>query len=271
MKKLLLVTAYVLLFSAAAMASPLDSLKQKLQVAPNDTVKAQIYAQLANYYLGAINANNIYTRRISQENAINYTMLGMHLYYKQNDTTGLINSYSSLSKAYRAQRKFAQAKWFILQANTLSRRQKATPSVINSLVDLAEIKIDIKDYKLAKKDLKEAHRLAMANNLADQDSVVKLSYTRLYTFIQVPPEENVFQGLDESIKVEEAAYAARQKKLAIAAAKLAAKKQPAAKKKMYAVVAAKKRPAAIKAIMPAVNWETPQNSATDSLKTVTSL
>ena len=263
MKRTFLLSIYIILFGAAAMANPLDSLKQQLQTTTDETVKASIYTQLAGYYLQPNTITNAYTKRINSENAINYTMLAMHLYYKQNDTTGMVNSYSNLSKAYRTQRKFAQAKWFILQANTLSRKQKSIPDIVNTLNDLAAIKIDIKDYNLAKKDLKEAHRLAWRNNLTEQDSLVKLNYSRLYTYIQVLPSENVFQGLDESIKKEELAYAARQQKLALTA-KLVKKQQ--AKKK---VIALNKRAEPIKTAKPVIYWETPSNTTTtpDSLKT----
>jgi tetratricopeptide (TPR) repeat protein len=263
MKKILLLTAYLLLVALAGFSNPLDSLKQQLQLTTDDTQKASIYLQMAACYLEPQNATNPYTKRINQENAINYTMLAMKVYYRKDDTTGLVSSYSNLSKAYRAQKKYAQAKWFILQANTLSRRQHSTQSIIGTLVDLAAIKMDIKDYKLAKKDLKEAHRLAMANKLTAQDSLVKESYTRLYTYIQVPPNENVYQGLDESIKKEEQAYAARQKKL-MAAMKPA--KKALAKKKMLAVNVS--RGESIRLAKPAINWETPMNSTpVDSLKT----
>ena len=265
MKKITLLFAFFIFFGIAAKATPLDSLKQQLQLTTNDTTKAIIYTQIAKCYLGLISSPGTYTKRINQENAINYTMLAMHLYYKQNDTTGLVTSYSYLSNAYRSQKKYAQAKWFILQANTLSRRQNATPNIINTLVDLASIKMDIKDYNLAKKDLKEAHRLAKANKLIEQDSTVKESYTRLYTYIQVPPSENVFQGLDESIAKEEKAYNEKQKKLRLLAA-IKLKKTPAKKKNMIAAI---KKPILPKTAMPVINWETPSNTpVSDSLKTV---
>jgi len=272
MKKLVLLSAYIVLFSLASKADNLDSLKQQLQVTTDDIAKAGIYTRIANCYLVSVKpSSNSYTRRISQENAINYTMLAMKAYYKYSDTTGMIGSYTNLSKSYRLQKKYAQAKWFILQANTLARRQKAAPAVVNTLIDLASIKIDIKDYNLAKKDLKEAHRVAMKNNFAEQDSVVKVVYSRLYTFIQVPPSENVFQGLDESIKKEELAYDARQKKLAAIAALKVAKKHPVNKKKMMVVANnTKKTVAPLKLTAPAILWETPSSKTnTDSLKTVT--
>jgi tetratricopeptide (TPR) repeat protein len=266
MKKLLLLFTSIIFISVTVKANPLDSLKQQLQLTTNDTLKAVIYTKMADCYLAQTRLATGYSKRINAENAINYTMLAMHLYSRQNDTTGLVTSYSNLSKAYRTQSKYAQAKWFILQANTLSRRQKSIPNVVNTLVDLAAIKIDIKDYNLAKKDLKEAHRLAKANNLLDLDSTVKESYTRLYSFIQVPASENVFQGLDETIKKEEVAYAVKQKKLA-AAMKMAAKK-PSAKKKILIAAIAKKRTEAVKLVAPVVYWQTPSNTATpDTIKT----
>lgn len=273
MKKLVLLSAYIVLVSLAAKADKIDSLKQQLQLTTDDVAKAGIYTQMANCYMAKNSANN-YIKRISQENAINYTMLAMKTYYKYSDTTGMVTSYSNLSKAYRAQKKYTQAKWFILQANTLSRRQKAAPAIVSSLVDLAAIKIDIKDYKLAQKDLKEAHRIALKNNLASQDSTVKTTFSRLYTFIQVAPAENVFQGLDETIKKEDLIIAEKEKKQAAKAALVAlknAKKQQAAKKKMLAVantVQKKKAVEQLKLTSPALYIQTPAGKV-DSLKTVT--
>ncbi|MDT3404925.1 hypothetical protein [Mucilaginibacter terrae] len=272
MKKLVLLSAYLLLFTLASKADTLDSLKQQLQLTTDDVAKAGIYTQIANCYLLKNSANN-YIKRISQENAINYTMLAMKTYYKYSDTTGMVYSYTNLSKAYRAQKKYTQAKWFILQANTLSRRQKSAPAIVSSLVDLAAIKIDIKDYKLAQRDLKEAHRIALKNKLASQDSAVKNTFSRLYTFIQVAPAENVFQGLDESIKKEDLIIAEQQKKLAALAALKAAKKQQPSKKKLLTVANAvqkKKSVEHLRLTAPTLLWETPSSKTnTDSLKTVT--
>jgi tetratricopeptide (TPR) repeat protein len=274
MKKAVLLFAYLISLNVAASANPLDSLRQQLQITTDNTVKANIYTQLANCYLDALTIADPYTKRVNQENAINYTMMGMRIYYKQDDTTGLKMSYSNLAKAYRSQKKYAQAKWFILQANTLARRQNNVPDVIGSLIELAAIKMDIKDYQLAKKDLKEAHRLAKANGLTDQDSTVKLSYTRLYTYIQVPASENVYQGLDESIAQEEKAYAERQKKLMIAAAlKAKSKKVVTFKKKPY-MASIKRTNVSKRNMLPVVmNWDIPvsNTAVSDTVRTTVSL
>jgi tetratricopeptide (TPR) repeat protein len=193
MKKLatLLILLSALSFGHAK-AGIIDSLKQQLQVATEDSLKADIYAKLATCYLNFEAAPNTYTKHVYQENAINYTMLALHLYSKRADTTGLRISYSNLAKAYRAQNKFAQAKWFVLQANALSRQQKSIKDVVSTLVDLAAIKMDIHDYNLARKDLNEALRLAVVNNLMNEDIHLKQAFTRLYNFIKVTDEENIF-------------------------------------------------------------------------------
>ncbi|UEG51778.1 hypothetical protein LLH06_12475 [Mucilaginibacter daejeonensis] len=258
--KLLLL--YCIVFSIGATASPLDSLRQRLQVVTDDAEKASLYTQIAGCYLNAVSAPNPYTKRINQENAINYSMLAMKLYSKRDDTTGMVRSYRDLSMAYRNQNKRAQSKWFILQANTLARKQRSPENMAATLNDLANVKMDYKDHNLAKRDLREAHRLALKYNLAAQDSLIRSSYSRLYTFIRVAPEENVFQGLDETLKKEELANLEKQKKMA-ALAKIQGKK------KVLAVVN-KKRGDEIRIKAPTIYWETPSNRLTnDSIKTVT--
>ncbi len=264
MKKLFLLAAYSIFFITAVKATPIDSLKQKLQLTTDDAEKAVIYSQMAECYLSNINSTNAYTKRISQENAVNVTMQAMRLYYKHNDTTGLVSSYRNLAKGYRSQRKFAQAKWFILQANTLSRQQKSTPNIINTLVDLADIKMDINDYNLAKRDLKEAHLLAVKNSMTEHDSLVKTAFSRLYAVIHVPENENVFTQSPKDLKAEIRAMDLLNAKKAVAIKPII---KSFSKKKVF--TAANKRTFIPKVQMPTVNWETPSNIMTsDSIKMV---
>ncbi|WP_158828481.1 hypothetical protein [Mucilaginibacter lacusdianchii] len=193
MKKIATLLILIAVFSSGfAQAGIIDSLKQQLQVTTEDSLKADIYTKIATCYLDFDSAPNTYTKRIYQENAINYTMAALHLFSKRADTTGLKISYTNLSKAYRSQNKFAQAKWFVLQANALSRQQNNVNDIINSLVELASIKMDIRDYNLARKDLNEALRLSVLNNSIDDNAQVKQAFTRLYNFIKVTDEENIF-------------------------------------------------------------------------------
>ncbi len=264
MKKLILLAAYSLFIITAVKANTIDSLKQKLQLTTDDSQKAVIYSQMAELYLNDVNSTNAYTKRISQENAVNVTMQAMRLYYRHNDTTGLIGSYRNLAKGYRSQRKFAQAKWFILQANTLSREQKSTTDIINTLVDLAAIKMDINDFNLAKRDLKEAHLLAVKNNLTACDSLVKIGFSRLYTVIHVPDSKNVFTQSPQNLRAE-------LKALDLLNAKKAVSIKPIIKSfSRKKVLTAALKPTYIpKVQMPAVNWETSSNIMnSDSLKMV---
>jgi preprotein translocase subunit Sss1 len=88
-------------------------------------------------------------------------LIGDIRYYSKNrNMVGLRQTFDDLSRAYQSQRKYSQAKWFILQSNTLSREYKDTINIINSLLKLSTIKIAIKDYDLAEADMHDAINLA---------------------------------------------------------------------------------------------------------------
>ena len=165
-------------------ANRVDSLKQELSQTPNDSLKAGIYAQLAAQYLNYDTISNKKTKLFYQNEALNYTMQALHCYSKYDDTTGLRLSFNNLSKIYRSQRKFSQAKWFILQSNTLSRIKNDVPNVIASLTELAGIKMEIKDYSLAMGDLNEALKLAVAHHYSRAESAIQESYALLYSHLK---------------------------------------------------------------------------------------
>ncbi|AYL94620.1 hypothetical protein [Mucilaginibacter celer] len=166
-------------FNLPAHASELDSLKQKLQIT-SDSLKGPIYTQIAAHYLGY---DTVSTRRMKyyfQTEALNYTMLALHSYSAYNDTLGLRTSFNALAKVYRSQRKFSQAKWFILQSNTISRQRKDTLNIIASLIELAAIKSDIKDYKLSMLDLNDALALSLKTHDPKKESIVQVGFAELY-------------------------------------------------------------------------------------------
>ncbi len=160
--------------------SPLDSLKQELRITPYDSLKARIYTQIAAHYLNYDKITNKKERAHYQNEAINYTLMAMRNYAKYYDTLGMRNSFDNLVKVYRAQKKFSQAKWFVLQSNTLSRAIHDVPNIISSLLQLAAIKTDIKDYNLAMRDLNEALKLSTNNHFARTEAKVQESYALLY-------------------------------------------------------------------------------------------
>jgi hypothetical protein len=161
----------------------LDSLKQQLQLATNDTLKSTLYTQIAAEYLKYDNLDSR-TKRFYQSQALNYSYLALHLYSYLSDTTGLRTTFNSLAKVYRSQKKYPQAKWFILQSNSLSRAKNDIPNIMASLIVLANIKMEIKDYTLAMRDLDEALTLSKANHFAKVESTVQESYVLLYTHLK---------------------------------------------------------------------------------------
>ncbi|MGF7080725.1 hypothetical protein [Mucilaginibacter sp. UYCu711] len=163
--------------------TPIDSLKQQLQLATNDTLKSNLYTQIAAEYLKYDNLDSR-TKRFYQAQALNYSYLALHSYSNLSDTAGLRTTFNSLAKVYRSQKKYPQAKWFILQSNTLSRAKNDIPNIMASLLVLANIKMEIKDYTLAMRDLDEALTLSKANHFPKVESTVQESYVLLYTHLK---------------------------------------------------------------------------------------
>ena len=76
-------------------------------------------------------------------------------------------NFNELARLYIRQRRYSEAKWFLLQSNTISRQLKDDRLTIANLMDLATIKADIGDYVLAQADLTEAHDIALVNGYRD--------------------------------------------------------------------------------------------------------
>ena len=77
---------------------------------------------------------------------------------------GRIGCFDVLGKIYLNQKRYSEAKWFFIQANTQSRLLNDTEGTITSLINLVKVKVAIGDYKSAAKDLKEAQSLASKRN-----------------------------------------------------------------------------------------------------------
>jgi len=187
----------------------LDSLKLQLKYPASDMFKGQIYTEIANRYLGYDTLSNA-TQRANYENkALNYTMLALHQFSYYNDTAGLRVTFDHLSRVYLAQKKLSQAKWFILQSNSLSRAKNDQPNIIASLVTLAKIKGEQADYKLAMSDLDEAIKISEKNHLGKAELDVLKNYAMLYSRMKNYPKEEAMlkkrDSLEQSIhKAEEA-------------------------------------------------------------------
>jgi tetratricopeptide (TPR) repeat protein len=186
----------------------LDSLKQQLNQV-NDSSKAGVYTQIAATYLNYDTISNKKTKLYYQDEALAYTLLALHGYSRYNDTIGLLVTYNNLSKVYRSQKKYSQAKWFILQSNTISRIKNDVPNIISSLMELAGIKMDIKDYSLAMTDLNEALKLSAVNHYPKAESAVQQNYALLYSRLKDYTKEAIalkrHNDIDDSIKKAELA------------------------------------------------------------------
>jgi hypothetical protein len=162
----------------------LDSLRRQLDSTTNDTVKSVLYSQMVDQYLGYDKVSDAKTKRYYQAQALSYTYLALHLYSKMSDTLGLRNCFNSLSRVYRSQKNYPQAKWFILQSNSLSRAKKDTANIMASLLVLANIKMEIKDYSLALRDLNEAFTISQRIRSPKDEAKVQQSYVLLYTHLK---------------------------------------------------------------------------------------
>jgi tetratricopeptide (TPR) repeat protein len=192
-----------------ARLSTVDSLKQELNAIVDDSLKAPMYTQISSEYSKYDTISNKKQRHIYQNLAISNTLSAIHYYSKYDDTTGLRVSFDMLAKVYHDQHKYTQAKWFILQSNTLSRAKNDNPNIIASLIELSSIKSDIKDYNLAIRDLNEALTISSKNHYQKQESQVQLHYALLYNVMRNYTKASIalkrHNAIDDSIKRDEEA------------------------------------------------------------------
>ena len=211
-----------------------DSLKTSLSAIINDSLKGPAYTKIAEQYLKYDTISSRKTRFAWQNQSITYTMKALHYYSKYDDTTGLRVSFDDLAKAYHAQKKYTQAKWFILQSNTLSRAKHDDLNIITSLLELALIKTDIKDYTLAMRDLNEALTLSSKNHYAQLELNTMQNYAILYSHMKNYPKEA------RALKRRDAiADSIRHDREAVLMAKISKADSVQSKKKLY-IFASKK-------------------------------
>ena len=174
MKLFITISVFFLLGLAKVSAANFDAdtLKDKLSVT-SDSLKGALYAQIAAEYLHYDTISNKKTKLSYQNEAISNTLKALQYYSRYDDTVGLRTSFDNLAIVYRSQKKYSQAKWFILQSNTISRIKNDVPNIISSLLILASVKTAIKDYSLAMRDLNEA--LSLSGNDSKKQDTVQLS------------------------------------------------------------------------------------------------
>jgi tetratricopeptide (TPR) repeat protein len=229
MKLFFTISVFLLLgmLKVSAAGIPVDTLKKQLSVT-SDSLKGPLYTLIAAEYLHYDTISDKKIKLNFQTEAINNTLKALHYYSKYDDSVGLRSSFNTLAMVYGDQKKFSQAKWFILQSNTISRVKKDTTNIICSLLVLASVKTDIKDYDLAMQDLNEAMSLAGKN--AKTQAKVQLSYVMLYNNMQNYTKADIalkrYNAINDSINhgdqmriVAAADSTQRKKKLNISSSK----------------------------------------------------
>lgn len=224
MKILFTISAFILLGIAKLSAAPLDldSLKHQVTLT-SDSLKAPLYTKIADSYLNYDTITSKRKRYIYEENAIAYTLQAIHYYSRYNDTAGLRLSFNNLTKVYRSEKKYSQAKWFILQSNTLSRAKNDVPNIISSLLELALIKTDIKDYKLAMRDLNEALTLSSTHHFPKTEADVQMGYVTLYNNMKLYTKAD--KALKRHDAINDSIHRSQDAKIAMAADSVQRKKK----------------------------------------------
>ncbi|MES2378516.1 MAG: hypothetical protein V4553_18130 [Bacteroidota bacterium] len=90
-------------------------------------------------------------------------------------------NFSDLAALYLQQNRFSEAKWYLLQSNTIARQAENTRHLLDNLLILADIKTTIGETVLAMVDLQEAHDIAttkgMLTDLTAIDKKIKYLQT----------------------------------------------------------------------------------------------
>ena len=73
--------------------------------------------------------------------------------------------FDNLANFYFSQKRFSEAKWYVLRSNAISRQQKNYTQVVGSLVVLADVKSILGDFKQADADLSEAKNIAALHSM----------------------------------------------------------------------------------------------------------
>ncbi len=198
--------------------SPVESrvaeLKMQLDSTQNDSVKAILYTEIAAQYFNYDSLASKKVRLTYQNEVLNYTYKALHLFSRYSDTVGLRICFDNLATVYHSQKKFPQAKWFIIQSNSLSRAMHDDANIIRSLIKLAAIKMDIKDYSLAMRDLNEALKISVANHDPRTESTVQLNYALLYNRMKNPKKGAIAMDrhnfIDDSLRKAELAMMVKE-------------------------------------------------------------
>jgi hypothetical protein len=145
------------------------SLKKRVRLplivcAENNSIKQLQACKLIAVEIPAVNlAQSDYSLEVAEEQMIKTAQHNMR--FRIYDVASY--NFSDLAKFYIKQKRFSEAKWYLLQSNSISRQENDDKHTIANLMDLALIKADMGDITLAQQDLAEARQLAAAKKWTD--------------------------------------------------------------------------------------------------------
>ncbi|SDM05446.1 hypothetical protein SAMN05421813_105104 [Daejeonella rubra] len=111
-------------------------------------------------------------------------------FYKLKDKSGTMKCYDQLALIYQQQKRFSEAKWFYIQSNMLARKVNDPSGIVNSLVNLAHVKMSIGDHLLALRDIREAEQLSVKHKYNYKLIEIKSDLAELYTKLGDPVAAN---------------------------------------------------------------------------------
>ncbi|GAA4101868.1 hypothetical protein GCM10022392_28490 [Mucilaginibacter panaciglaebae] len=99
-------------------------------------------------------------------------------------------NFSDLAALYLHQNRFSEAKWYLLQSNTIAKQAGNTRHVLDNLYLLADIKNAIGEQLLALTDLLEAHDLAVAKGMQTDVALIdkKVKFLQTNKIVAVKAE-----------------------------------------------------------------------------------
>jgi tetratricopeptide (TPR) repeat protein len=173
---------------------------------------ADLNAKSAKNYVNLANVRRLQQRFSDAEFMI--IRRALPLYRSAGYVPGRIGCFDALGHIYHDQKRYSEAKWYFLQANTLARTLKDTVAIAESLINTGRVKTSISDYKLALKDFREAERLAQKHKYLKQLRDVNDAFAELYS--KTGNKDASFVSLRMYGQLKDSMHALEQEKIAVA-------------------------------------------------------
>lgn len=136
-------------------------------------------ANLAEAYMNLANLWSAQKKYKEAELMIMKKALPLY-YYKLQDKIGTMKCYDQLAEIYDQQKRYSEAKWFNIQSNMVARKINNPAGIVNSLINLAHVKMSIGDYQLALRDFREAEQLSVSNKYSHKLVEIKNDLSLVY-------------------------------------------------------------------------------------------